>query len=71
MHVNVVEGKIKTDITNINDELNDWVEQIGKTTSEICDDLDCDRIRLKMSDNGQHTGFIIDANDSGALGCLG
>jgi hypothetical protein len=53
MHVNVVEGKIKIDITNINDELNDWIEQIGKTTSEICDDLDCDCIRLKMSDNGQ------------------
>ena len=57
MHVNMVEGKIKIDITNINNKLNDWVERVGKPASEICDDLDCDRIRLKMTDNGQHIGL--------------
>jgi len=33
MHVNVDESKIEIDINNINSELNDWVEQIGKTAN--------------------------------------
>ena len=45
MHVNVDESKIEIDINNINSELNDWVEQIGKTVKETCNDSDCDRIR--------------------------
>lgn len=39
--------------------------------NEICDDPNCNRINLKTSDNGRHTGFIIESNDSGALGCIG
>lgn len=57
MHVNVDESKIEIDIANIPSELNDWVEQIGKTAKETCNDSDCDRIKLKTSENGQHTGF--------------
>jgi hypothetical protein len=45
----------------------DWVELIGKTANEICDDSDGNRVKL----NGQHTGFIIESNDAGALGCIG
>jgi hypothetical protein len=39
--------------------------------NEICNDPNCNRINLKTSDNGRHTGFIIESNDAGALGCLG
>jgi hypothetical protein len=35
------------------------------------DDPNCNRIKLKTSDNGRHTGFIIESNDAGALGCIG
>jgi hypothetical protein len=31
MHVSVDEHKIEIDITNILNELNEWVERIGKT----------------------------------------
>jgi hypothetical protein len=71
MHVNVDEDKIEIDITNIHNELNDWLERIGKTANEICDDPDRNRIKLKTSDNGRHTGFLIESNDAGALGCIG
>ncbi|MPZ08356.1 MAG: hypothetical protein GEU26_18405 [Nitrososphaeraceae archaeon] len=37
------------------------------TTNEICNDPDCNRIKL----NEQHTGIIMESNDAGALGCLG
>jgi hypothetical protein len=70
MHVNVDEGKIQIGIMNIHNELNEWVERIGKTANEICDDLDYNRIKLKTSDNGRYTGFIIESNDAGALGCI-
>ncbi|HZA70231.1 MAG TPA: hypothetical protein VE548_11080 [Nitrososphaeraceae archaeon] len=29
------------------------------------------RIKLKTSETGQHTGFIIESNDSTALSCIG
>lgn len=34
------------------------------------DDPNCNRIKLKTSDNG-HTGFVVESNDAGALGCIG
>lgn len=35
-------NKIQIDIT----DAHEWVERIGKTVSEICDDPDCNRIKL-------------------------
>jgi hypothetical protein len=67
MRVNADEGKIEIDIN----DAHEWVERIGKAATEICNDPDYDRIKLKTSDNGQHTGFIIESNDAGALGCVG
>ena len=72
MHVNVHgKGKIQTDITDAHDELNNWVEGIGKTAKEICNDLDCNSIKPKTSDNKRHIGFVIETNDSGDRGCVG
>ena len=48
-------------------KLNDWIKQIGKTVNEICNNPDCNRIKLKTSDNGHHRDFIIESNDAGAL----
>lgn len=28
-------------------KLNDWIKQIGKTANEICNNPDCNRIKLK------------------------
>ena len=43
------------------------IEQIAKTANDICDDPECNRIKL----NGQLTGLIIESNDTdGPLGCL-
>jgi hypothetical protein len=67
MHVNVDKRNIEIDITYDHKELNEWVERIGKTANEICNNPDGNRIKL----NEQHTGFIIESNDAGALGCLG
>ncbi|MGI0043573.1 MAG: hypothetical protein ACRD47_07665 [Nitrososphaeraceae archaeon] len=53
---------IEIDITGDHKELNEWVEIIGKTANEICNDPDCNRM------NEQHTGFIVESNDAGALG---
>jgi hypothetical protein len=53
MHVNVDEEKIEIDTT----DAHDWVERIGKTANEICNDPDCNRIKL----NEQHTGFIMES----------
>jgi hypothetical protein len=71
MHVNSDEDKIEIDITNTHNELNNWIERIGKTANEICNDPNYNRIKLKTSDNGRHIGFIIESNDAGALGCIG
>jgi hypothetical protein len=41
--------------------------QIAKTANYICDDPECNRIKLI----GQLTGLIIESNDAdGPLGCL-
>lgn len=71
MHENVVEGTIEFDISEARSGTNEWVECIGKTANEICDYPQYDRIILKTSETGQHTGFAIESNDSGALGCIG
>ena len=52
-------------------KLNDWIKQIGKTANEICNNPDCNRIKLKTSDNGQHRDFIIESNDADALADVG
>jgi len=71
MHINSDEEKIDIVITNTHNELNDWVERIGKIANEICNDPDYNRVKLKTSDNGRHTGFIIESNDVAALGYIG
>ena len=55
--------KVEIDIT----DNHEWVERLGKTANEICDDPNYNRIKL----NKEHTGFIVESNDSGALGCIG
>jgi hypothetical protein len=47
MHINSDEEKIEIDITDDHNELNNWVERIGKNTNEIYDDPDCNSIKLK------------------------
>jgi hypothetical protein len=64
MHENVAEGKIEIDIL----EADEWVERIGKTAYEMYNN---NRIQLKKSDTNQHTGFIIESNDTTALSCIG
>jgi hypothetical protein len=63
MHVNVDTDKIEIDVTADRE----WIERLGKTTNEICNNPDGNRIKL----NEQHTGFIMESNDAAALGCLG
>jgi hypothetical protein len=67
MHVNVDKRNIKKDITNDHKELSEWVERIGKTANEICNDPDGNRIKL----NEPQRGYIVESNDAGALGCVG
>src|ERR687891_1593294 len=64
MHENVAKGKIEIDIL----EADEWVERIGKTAYEM---LNNERIKLKTSETGQNTGFIIESDDSTALSCIG
>ena len=54
---------IELDISNADE----WVERIGTTTYENCKN----HIIMKTSENGENTGFIIESNDAGALGCIG
>jgi len=61
MQENVAEGKIEIDIP----EADEWVERIGKTAYEMCNN---NHIQLKASETGQNTGFII---ESAALGYIG
>ena len=63
MHVSVDKSKIEIAMS----EDHEWVERIGKTAYEICNDPTRNRIRL----NEQHTGFIIKSNDAAVFGCLG
>jgi len=64
MHENVAESKIEIDIL----EEDEWLERIGRTAYEMCNN---NRIQLKKSDTNQHTGFIIESNDTTALSCVG
>jgi hypothetical protein len=64
MQENIAQGKIEIDIS----AADEWVERIGKTAYEM---LNNNRIKLKTSETGQHTGFIIESNDSTALSCIG
>ncbi|MGB7662990.1 MAG: hypothetical protein WBL67_09665 [Nitrososphaeraceae archaeon] len=57
-------AKIEIDIT---DDDHEWVERIGKTAYEICNDPARNRLKL----NEQHTGFIMESNDAAVLGWLG
>lgn len=54
---------IEIDISNADE----WVERIGTTAYENCKN----RIIMKTLENGENTGFIIESNDAGALGCIG
>lgn len=60
------EGEIEIEI-DITDDDPKWVDRIGKTAYDICSELNRNSIKL----NGQHTSFIIESNDSAALGCIG
>ena len=53
---------IEIDISNA-DEC--WTH--GTTAYENCKN----RIIMKTSESGENTGFIIESNDAGALGCIG
>lgn len=64
MHENVVDGKIEIDIS----DADEWIERIGKTAYEMLND---NRIKLKTSETGRHTDFIIESNDAAALECIG
>ena len=66
MHVSVDKRNIEIDIIHDHKELNEWVERVGKTANEICNNPDGNRIKL----DEQHIGFIMESNDAGALGCL-
>lgn len=78
MHIRVKgegEEKIAEDIMSmISDEisdLNSWIERIGRTAKERCNDPDCKRIKLRTSENGQDLGFdFTDENDVGAMDCV-
>jgi hypothetical protein len=59
---NIDNGKIEIDVKD-----HEWIEIIDKTANEICNDPARNRIKL----NEQHTGFMLESNDAGALGCLG
>ena len=64
MHVNVDTDKIEIEVP----EADEWVERIGKTAYEMCNN---NRIQMKKSETNQHTGFIIESNDTTALSCIG
>jgi hypothetical protein len=66
MHENVAEEKdvIEIDIP----EAEEWIERIGKTAYELCNNNN--RIRLK-TEFGHGTGLILKSNDSAALSYIG
>lgn len=59
------EDKEKIEIDNT-DEDHEWIDRIGKTAYEICNDPARDRIKS----NDQHTGFIVQSSDPAVLGYL-
>jgi hypothetical protein len=61
MDVNVDKSKIEIDTTDDHE----WVEIIGKTANEICNDPDSNRI------NEQHAGFITESDDAWVSESLG
>jgi hypothetical protein len=66
--------KIIDDLLNlpkqaIND-IQSWLERIGKTANELCNDPDCNRIKLKMSEDGLKITYDIDEKDTEAMNCL-
>jgi hypothetical protein len=63
MDVNLEKSKIEIATS----EDHEWVERIGKTAYERCNDPTRHRIKL----NEQHTGFILESNEAAVLGCLG
>jgi len=63
MHVDVDKSKIEIDMPKDRE----CVERIGKTGYEICNDPARNRIKLKK----QHTGSIMESNDSTALSSIG
>ncbi len=63
MHLFVDKSKIEI----VMSENYEWVERIGKTEYEICNDPARDRIKL----NEQHTGYFLESNDTAVLGWLG
>ena len=63
MHLNADKTKLEIDIA----DAQEWVERIANMANEICNNSDSNRIKL----NGQHTGLIVESNDSSALGCIG
>jgi hypothetical protein len=54
------QDKEKLVIEVTDDDAHEWVERIGKTAYEICNDPARKRIKL----NDQHTGFIMESNDA-------
>jgi hypothetical protein len=54
-------------VINITDDDHEWVERIGKTAYEICNDPARNLIKL----NEQRTDFIMESNDAAVLGCIG
>jgi hypothetical protein len=63
MHVDVDKSKIEIDMSKDRE----WVERIGKTVYEVCNDP----ARNRIKSNEQHTGFIMESNDSTALSSIG
>lgn len=62
MHVGVDKSKIEIDMSKDRE----WVERIDKTVYEICNEPARNGIKL----NEQHTGFIMESNDSIALSSI-
>jgi hypothetical protein len=65
-----ISRKVKTKrklVIDITDDDEEWIEKIGKTAYDICNDPARERIKL----NEQHLGFITESNDAAVLECLG
>ena len=62
MHVDEDKSKIEIDMSKDRE----WVERIDKTVYEICNEPARNGIKL----NEQHTGFIMESNDSIALSSI-
>jgi hypothetical protein len=45
----------------------EWVETIEKTAKEICNDPDCNRIKLKYN---QESGIALEVLDKKAVDCI-